>query len=336
MRLPDTLKRWFKRETWRYAAQGLDYGVILPLMACLPLTWASRLADWRGAFNARHARDWAELSVGFAYVGERSAAAFREIFPNASEVQIHNLVVQRYQTVAREELEGWLAIRGRLDEIEMDLAPIQEALAQRAPNRGLVVVMSHFDNLFLGLVGIARSGVPVYLMTSDVVQDAHVHPTLRQFFKAKYQRYQEHLRGGALLPTSSQARETFYRVLQNGGIVVVVSETPAPRNESKGTWVSWLGKRRKMADSAVRMAMDTGSQIVGMRNKHLKPGQIAWQWSCLMDPKDFQQFDAQVAREMIYAPIFAFLEAGIKAEPGRWWAAHLLGDFMIQDSPHDD
>lgn len=339
MELIRGIKRWFyqsiKRHTWRYGWQALDYGVILPLMARLPLTWAYRVADWRGAFNARRARDWAELSVGFAYIGERSAQAFREILPKASPVEIAGLVVQRYQTVAREELEGLLAIRGRLDEIQMELGPIRETLSQRTAGRGLVVVMSHFDNLFLGLTGIARCGLPTYLMTSDIVQDSRVHPKVRQFFADKYRCYVKRMAGGEFLPTSTSARDKFYAVLRHGGVVVVISETPASPDKDKGTWVSWMGKRRKMADSALRMALDTGSQMVGMRNRQVSPGHIAWQWSDLITPEHFQQYGNSTAREMIYAPIFAFLEAGIKADPGRWWAAHLLGDFAVQEGGHD-
>lgn len=340
MALPESITRWFKRTTWRFAAQGIDYGLVLPLMARLPLRWAYRLSDLRGALNATYARDWAELSVGFPYIGERSAAAFREVRPHASNAEIRQLVVQRYQTVAREELDGLLAMRGRLAEIKMDLAPIRTALAQRATGRGLVVVMSHFDNLFLGLVGMVRCGEPVYLMTSDIMQDQRVHITVRKFFRVKYQRYQEQMGGSEFLHTSASARDRFYDVLQQGGIVVVVSETPAaPGNDNnnksnKGTWVSWLGRRRKMADSAVRMAVDTNSQVIGMRNMHTQPGHIAWQWSRVVDPQDFNAHSPETVREMVYAPIFAFLEAGIRADPGRWWAAHLLGDFVVQnDNP---
>ena len=335
MALPQSMTRWFKRSTWRFATQGVDYGFVLPLMARLPLRWAYRLSDWRGALNAAYARDWAELSVGFPYIGERSAAAFREVRPHASDAEIRQLVVQRYQTVAREELDGLLAIRGRLAEIEMDLAPIRTALAQRAPGRGLVVVMSHFDNLFLGLVGMVRCGERVYLMTSDIMQDERVHMTVRKFFRVKYQRYQEQMGGSAFLHTSASARDRFYEILRQGGIVVVVSETPAaPGNNDKGTWVSWLGRRRKMADSAVRMAVDTNSQMIAMRNMHTRPGHISWQWSGVVDPQHFNTHNPETVREMVYAPIFAFLEAGIKADPGRWWAAHLLGDFVVQnDTP---
>lgn len=332
------MTRWFKRSTWRFATQGFDYGFVLPLMARLPLSWAYRLSDWRGALNAAYARDWAELSVGFPYIGERSAAAFREVRPHATDAEIRQLVVQRYQTVAREELDGLLAIRGRLAEIEMDLAPIRAALAQRATGRGLVVVMSHFDNLFLGLVGMVRCGERVFLMTSDIMQDERVHKTVRKFFRVKYQRYQEQMGGSAFLHTSASARARFYEILRQGGIVVVVSETPAAPgnngNGSKGTWVSWLGRRRRMADSAVRMAIDTNSQMIAMRNMHTRPGHIGWQWSDVVDPQEFNTHDPETVREMVYAPIFAFLEAGIKADPGRWWAAHLLGDFVVQnDTP---
>ena len=334
MPLPNSIMRWLKPATWNYAAQGLDFGFVLPLIARLPLRWAYRVSDWRGAFNARYARDWTEMSVGFAFMGERCAAAFREIFPQASAAAIERMVVQRYQTVTREELEGMLAIQGRLDKIKMDLAPVKDVLAQRAAGRGLVVVMSHFDNLFLGLLGIARCGQPVYLMTSDIVQDARVHPTVRRYFKLKYQRYEEQLEGGKFLPTSSAARDAFYRVLREGGVVVVISEAPAAQDADKGTWVSWMGQDRKMTDSALRMAIDTESQIVGMRNRHVELGRIGWQWTDLIDPRDFQQHAPERARELIYAPIFAFLEDGIKADPGRWWAAHLLGNFVVRGEQH--
>ena len=333
MPLPSSLTHWLRPATWRYAAQALDFGFVLPLMARLPLRWAYRVSDWRGAFNARYARDWTELSVGFPFMGKRCAAAYRELFPQASDAEIQKIVVQRYQTTSREELEAVLTIRGQLDKIELDMASFQQALAQRKAGRGLVVVIGHFDNFFLGLIGIARCGQPVHTMKADIVQDPRVHPTLRKFFRVKYQRYEEEMGGVPFLTHGSAARETFHRVLRDGGIVAMATDGPASREEHKGTWVSWMGKQRKMADGAVRMAIDTGSQIVGMRSQHIEPGRVVGQWSDMIDPLDFQMHDAARARELIYAPIFAFLEAGIRAAPGRWWAGYLLGDFVVKGEP---
>ncbi len=318
------VKRWRHALNWRYAAQGFDYGFVLPLIARLPLRLAYPLAHWRGTLNAHCNRDWAELSLGFPYVGARCAAAFREMFSEASTEQVNRWVVNRYQTVAREEMEGWLAIQGRIDRIRMNVSPIQAVLTKRTPKRGLLVLMSHFDNLFFGLLGIARCGVPVYLMTSDIVFDERVHPTLRHFFKVKYESYQKMMLGGAFLPTGARARETFYRVLEEGGVVVVVSDTPAADNTDRGTWVNWMGKRRRMADSALRMAIDTGSEIVALRNRHVAPGEVNWEMSDLLDPKLFSHLSDQLAREAVYEPLYRFLEAGILKEPGRWWASHLL------------
>lgn len=320
------VKNWLLGRDWRYAVQGFDYGFVLPVIARLPLRMAYLLAHWRGAFNARFHRDWAELSLGFPYVSVRCATAFKEMYPDASTDQIERWVVERYQTVAREEMEGWLTIHGRIDRIYMNVSPIQAALAKRTRERGLVILMSHFDNLFFGLVGVARCGVPVYLMTSDIVFDERVHPGLRRFFRVKYESYQKLINGGAFLPTGSHAKKTFYRVLGEGGVVVVVSDTPATDRADRGTWVQWMGKRRKMADSAVRMAIDTGSEMVGLRNRHAAPGTVTWEMSDLVDPKAFWHLGDAMAREAVYEPLYRFLEAGILKEPGRWWASHLLPD----------
>lgn len=212
----------------------------------------------------------------------------------------------------------------------MELEPIRQAMARRKPGRGLVVVMSHLDNLFFGLVGIARCGHPVYLMTSAVVEDARIHPRMRRFFLDKYAAYDRVMAGGALLHTGAETKKRFYEVLRQGGMVVVISETPASHDADKGTWVQWLGQRRKMADGALRMAIDTDSELVAMQNWRDPKYTVQWAWSAPVDPRDFDNPHSAQAREAMYAPLFAFLEAGIRAHPGRWWGSHLLGDFQVE------
>jgi lauroyl/myristoyl acyltransferase len=167
-------------------------------------------------------------------------------------------------------------------------------------------------------------------MTSDVVQDERVHPKLRNFFQLKYEAFNRAMGGGALLHSGSEAKKTFYGVLRQGGIVAVVSETPANPASDKGTWVHWAGRRRMMADGALRMALETGSQLIAMQNWRNVDNAVEWTWSGLVDPRQYPNGDDTLAREAMYAPLFAFLEAGIRAHPGRWWAAHLLGDFKTE------
>jgi lauroyl/myristoyl acyltransferase len=330
MRLIETLRRWLKAIHWRYGSQVLDYDLFLPLIARLPLPWAYRLSSWRGAFNARNSRDWAELAVGFPYIGERCAAAFRYLRPQASEEEIRRLVTQRYQMVARYELDGALAAANRLAQFQIDLTPVKAALAQRTPGRGTVMLVCHHESFFVGMLALARCGVPVYLMTSDVVFDPRVHPAFRRFTRTWYASFQKHT-NAVFCPASSKGRETFYGALARGAVVVVASDTPTARSSDKGTWVSWLGKRRKLADSAVRMAIETDSEMMAMQIRQVAPGQFVWSASEVVDTRKFTHLPPALAREQVCAPLFAFLEQGVAAEPGLWWASHLLGEFENQD-----
>lgn len=257
------------------------------------------------------------------------------MYPGITEEDVCALVIQRYQTVSREELDAMRAIQGRAHRLHVDLAPTKAALANRTPGRGLVVTMGHFDSVFLGLIAMARCGEVVNLMTSDIVVDERVHPAIRHYFRSKYKRYEDYMGGGRLLPTSSAARQYFHDALGRGEIVVVATETPAAPEEHKGTWVSWFGKRRKMADSAVRMAIDTGSDVMAMSSKEVAPGQYVWAASELVRPSAAGIESAKIPsenpllREWVYAPLAAFMESAIRAEPGRWWASHLLNEFMV-------
>lgn len=305
----------------------LEYGWLLPWMAKLPLQWAYRFSDWRGRCNARHARDWTELALEMAYVGERSAQAYRFICPECTESEIRSLVTQRYQAVAREELDGALTIAGRLDEIEMDAAPLHNVLAQRAAGRGLVVVMSHHDSFFMAMMLLASTGCVAHLMISDIVFDDRVHPRLRAFTRKKYDAFVARLNGGQFLSASAKNHAFFKAALRRGEVLMVVTDTPADRADEKGTWVSWLGKRRKMADGAVRIALETDSQLLAMHTRHERAGLQRWTSSALVDPRDFSALQGVQLREAVFAPLVQFLENVVRKDPGRWSAAHLLGEF---------
>lgn len=308
-----------RRRFW----QGPDYGALLPLLARLPLPLAYALSARRGRWHARGQRDWVELALGFPYIGERTGNALRELAPAADPAAIDALVTERYRTTAREELEGQLAIDGRLDRLQFDLRAVQALQAARTPGRGLVVVLAHFDNLFIALVGLARAGATVSLMTSPIQQDPRVHPRLRRFFREKYRRYEEQMNGGRLLETSSAARAAFLAALARGEAVAVVSDTPASP-DGPGSWMPWFGRMRKLPNSALRMALDTGSEMVALLCDSDRRGRFVWHCSPLADPCG--QADGGAAA---YAGLFAFLEPRIRQDPGKWWSAHLLQDFAV-------
>jgi lauroyl/myristoyl acyltransferase len=318
-----------------HALQGWDYEIFLPLLARLPLPVAYALSDLRGFLNARFSRDWAELALGFPYVAERSARAYKDIHPLADETTVRAWVVERYQTVAREELDGALVIAGRMDALKVDLTPMRALLAQRESGRGLVVALSHHDSFFVGMLALARCGLTAHLMISDVVFDERVHPKLRAFTRAKYDAYISQMNGGQFLCASAQTRAFFRDALLAGHVVMVVTDTPAEKHPDKGTWVRWLGKRRKMADGALRLAMETGSEMMAMRVRHEAPGRQVWSCSSLVGTSGQLGLSVAAEREAIYAPLAQFLERAIYDDTGRWSAAHLLGDFECDEVATD-
>lgn len=312
-----------------YNLQRYEYGWLLPLMARLPYGWARTVSDWRGAWNARESRDWTELAVGFRYLAKRAERGYQEVLCSFTPEQVSTLVGQRYQMIAREEYEGQLAINGSLlSKLQLDTGPLKQMLAKRRPGRGLVVVMPHLDNLFVGLVGLAQCGVAVNLMTSDVVQDPRVHPSLRTFFARKYASYEGLMSGGRFMPVSAVGRKHFLEALGRSEIVAVMSDAPASP-EGPGTWVQWFGKERKMANSALRMALETESELVAVACWQRRPGEVAWVCSDIEDPKLDCPPNGEVGSGA-YRRLFAFIETAIRQAPGRWWAAHLLQDFEVR------
>lgn len=312
-----------------YGLQRYEYGWLLPFMGRLPYHWARALSDLRGAWNARQSRDWTELAVGFRYLANRAHKGYQEILDDCTPTQVSALVRQRYQMIAREEYEGQLAINGSLlHKLQLDIEPLRGLLAKRRPGKGLVVVMPHLDNLFVGLVGLAQCGVPVNLMTSDVVQDSRVHESLRAFFALKYKSYESLMSGGRFMPVSAAGRQYFHTALGRSEIVAVMSDAPAS-SEGPGTWVQWFGKERKMTNGALRMALATGSELVAVACWQTQPGRMAWIYSDIEDPNLDRPPNGEVGSR-VYGRLFAFIEGAIRQAPGHWWAAHLLQDFEVR------
>lgn len=304
---------------WRWHLQALDYGLLLPLMSRLPTGIAYRLADWRGEWNAQHGRDWAELSQGLAYIASRTADALRLARPEATEAHVQSWVAQRYRTVAREELEArWLA-RGDLGRFSMDLPNLKD-WATQCKGDGVVVVQPHFHNPLLACVGLAKAtGARVWVTISDITDHEQVHPLVSAHFRLKYASAQQWLNGGGFLPTEDKSSlRRFYKALKAGDIVVVLGDLPGQPG-GDGVDVPWMGARRLLAAGAVRLAQHTGSCLVGMGVARADGG--VWRWQ-LSKPVSLDVPDAA-------GEVFACLEAQICADPGGWWASHLLSECQL-------
>jgi len=313
-----------------FQLQWVDYALLIPLCASLPRALGLALSNIRGRFNLALKRDWIELSVGFPYIAERARAGYAEMFPRASASELDRLVLGRYLTIAREETEAQQAIIGRLDPHGLQSALVASALAQRSPGRGLVVVVPHIDNLFLTCVALATHMPALHLVTSSVVDAPAIHVALRRFYRKKYAAYEGLMNGGQFRHTSGAAKEFFYNALARGEAVAILTDAPAPR-ESIGCWVPWFGRMRKVPDGALKMATETGSQMVGVSSTWADCGGLNWSCTSVLDPGAIFSCEDGAQAITVYREIFGFLEGCVRANPAGWWAAHLMGDFMTKD-----
>lgn len=301
--------------------QALDYGLVLPILARLPLRWGAWLSRCRGRLHARLGRDWAELSLGMTYIGGRTAQAAKRLWPEGSASEV---VRERYVQVAREEWHGMLIQKNRLRDLSLDLNHLQQMLKYRDKARGLVVLTAHFDSFIVGMLGLGLCGERTSVTTSNVYKNIQVHPAVQNFFDRKYRAGEQHLCGGQFLHVETSTR-SLMKALRRHETVVVVADAPATANGS-GTWLTWLGAERKLADGALRMALETHSQLCAMVCVTDANGGLHWLCSEIHDP----QTDPLSAQKC-----FAHLEQAILDYPGRWWAAHLLNDYPCRSIGDD-
>jgi lauroyl/myristoyl acyltransferase len=326
------LKAWISQRWQRglFRLQRLDYSVWLPLSSRLPLSWGLAMSRWRGWFNRYTNRDWIELSVGFAYIAQRAQAGYRQMFPEASDAQIAAWVLGRYQTIAREEFEAQQAMTGRLltQYPQRQVAALADLAARRTPGRGLVVLLPHLDNLFFSCVSLAQHLNQVHLVTSAVVEHPQIHTALRQFYRDKYSAYEGLMQGGRFMHTSKAAKDFFYQALGRGEVVVILTDAPAPEQAS-GCWVSWFGQQRKVPDGALKMATETGSEMVVASSVWAGHQTLEWSVSDIVNPGPSEPTGHTPLALHAYQLLFGFMEHCIRRKPQAWWAAHLIPDYLL-------
>jgi lauroyl/myristoyl acyltransferase len=296
---------------WSLQAQALEYGWLVPAMARLPDALAYPLARWRGALNARHDRDWVSLSLRHRHVAAMAEQGLAQILPAQA---VGAAVVERFETVAREEMEARALELHGLGHFQMDVADALARLATRPAGRGLVLVTPHLETFVLGIAALASTGARVHPVMSSVSEDPRVHPAIRAHFRLKYRGLERHLNGGQLADAETSMRY-FYRALSQGDVVVVIADAPAPP-DSPGVCLPFLGAQRQVAQGALRLATQSGSLLAAFACHWQGGRRHSVAMSELWDPQE----DATAA----YAHAFAFMEQHIRVNPGRWWASHLL------------
>lgn len=291
--------------------QAAEYGYLLPALTRMPDALSYPISRWRGRWNANLDRDWVSLSLGHRHVAALAKQGYAQFLPPG---QVEGALVERFETVAREEMESRALQMHGLGHFRIDAAEALQCLAHRPKDRGLVLVTAHLETFVLGIASLASGGERIHAVMSNVSEDPRVALAVRAHFRLKYSGLERHLQGGRLADAETSMRY-FYRVLAQGDVVVVLADAPAPAG-GEGICVPWMGQHRLVAQGALRLATQTNSLLAAFACHATGARRHSVTLSAMMEPRS----NAQAC----YAQAFAFMEQHIRMNPGRWWASHLL------------
>lgn len=291
-----------------------DYGVLLPLLARLPLSWGRRLAAWRGLLYARIQRDWRQFSFQDHNLYARTQQTMRRLLPEADAATLSQAVARRYQMQSIEEWEAACLIIGRdISRWPVTFEGLEDMLTLLQANPRVVFVTAHFGSSILGTVLLQRLGVPILGMSSNIVENPLVHPKISRFYRQKYAAMGRYLNGGQVLDRQGNTNK-FVRFLRRGGAVVIVGDLPPEPHES-ALIRPFLGASRGFAPGAVKLAKITHASLAAFVCE-FNNGSYCLRFSTSgEDP-------------------YAFIDRAIRRHPSAWWAADLLP--LLPEPDHEE
>lgn len=289
----------------------LDYALLLPAVARLPpwaAAWPLRL---RGTLNYLFDLEWRTLTLGHGYVREATLLAMRAIVAmTGSRRPAWWLTWRRFVCASWEEYDALRLSRMDWDSVHWSgsgLADIQRACAAGI---GVVVLTGHFDSLYMGLMRLSRAGVRVNLMSSSIFDDPRVPRSIQRHFRRKSAAMSAQFAPGRVLNFENGAKH-FVDALRRGEVLVIACDGPSVAAQ-RASVVTFLGGQQAMA---------AGPEFFARKGRSLVSMYTCWRESgdCFrMDfspPLSFKEDGLQRA--------FDRLDAEIRAQPWRWWAADL-------------
>ena len=303
------------RDKVDFLMQTIDYRLVLPCIARMPLILGESLAGFRGALQAIIDYDWRSMALRERYVRKNTYQAMRTMMPEAGRRRWVGATLERFIHYSIEEWEACLFGESVMGSIARNstIEGLEELLEIRNQGRGIVLVSSHFGSFCMGMVLLGMHGLRTNVVNTSMIEDPRIHAAVRAFFQRKY-RAMEHHMGGKMVYHEVD-RAFFYRALEKGETVVVLVDTQG----SKSTvFIPFLGRNLRVPLGAWYMAKETGSPLGAYVCLRQAPG--CYRIIC----HPLREIDSLNPRDAML-PIYSFLESWMKKAPQRWLAAeHLM------------
>jgi len=284
-----------------------DYDILLPLLARLPLSWGRRLAGWRGLLYAKLQRDWRQFSFQDNDLHIRTQQALHQLLPEANAFTVKQAVAQRYQMYSIEEWEAACMIIGHdISRWPVICEGLEDIRILLQGNPSIVFLTAHFGSNILGVIFLQRLGIPILGMSSNIVDDPRIHPSISRFFRKKYAAMKPYLNGGQVLDREGNTNK-FVRFLQRDGAVVLLADMPGPHIQS------FLGSSCGLASGPIKLAKIAQAPLAA--------------FVC-----EFSNGSYYLRFSAPSEDPYAFIGQAIRRNPSAWWASDQL-PLMQKDLP---
>ena len=141
--------------------------------------------------------------------------------------------ISRFISYSLEEADVFCLRSGSL--LKNELYDLQKQILddfEDFPTGAGVVFSCHYGSFTLGILALSSLARPVFVLGSNVVDSPLLPPSLQAFFHKKYEIMSNYLNGGRIL-FLEESKKTFFKLLKNGSIGVVLADLIAgPRNSS--------------------------------------------------------------------------------------------------------
>lgn len=309
-------------QLWNFTSwiQRIDYGFCLPAMANLPLSMGERLAKIRGISNFFFDYDWRSMAVGQRYVRKDTYQAMGMLSPCSGRLSCTVATLHRFIHYSREEWEACLLAGKHIQIIfrQSTFEGLDKLLEYQRDGRGIVLLTCHFDSFVMGIVLLGMAGLRINAISSSVVGDSRVHPSVQKFYYDKYRNMEKYMNGGKVVHFEKNLR-FFYKALKRQEAVVILADLPAGSSKTE-VIVPFLGDTRRMAPGAWRIAKKTNSVLGAFVCLHDAPG--SYRTLCYL-AGDQRPTDPVG----VMTPVYKFLDQQIRLHPERWWASELLPNY---------
>ena len=291
-----------------------DYGLVLPGLAKLPpglAKWPLRL---RGLINWAFDLEWRTITLRHGYIRSATLQAMREIAKLRGNGWPRWWTLRRFVCASREECDALRLATTNFNQLAWTGRGLDDVVTATRRGQGVVLLTGHFDSLYMGLMVLAKHGVIVNLMSSKIMEDERVPPSIRDLFARKIGTMAQQFSPGRVLHFED-GMKPFIDALKQGEVLVIACDAPSV-TEGRASTVDFLGRRFLMAPGPEFFARKT--QALVSLYSCVQKGDLSFEIEC-SPLLSLEEGGLQKA--------FDCLDVKIRKEPWRWWAADLYRTF---------